>query len=307
MPTFSVSKSIVIHAPQEEVYDYVRDFSNWPEWSPWIVAEPDCRLFYDYDGNGYNWEGKIIGSGAMKVVGEEKPNSIHYDLQFLKPWKSQADVSFLFKQADGGVEVTWTLESALPFFMFFMKKMMVAMVGMDYQRGLMMLKDRVETGTNPCRLSFGEKTYGPIHYIGLTRECSTREIGPSMEEAFPRLHAMLEETEIQPVAPPMAIYHKFDPVREFTRYTLAMPVSEPRDVPSGFVSGDLPEMKAYTVTLTGPYRHLPNAWAAGMMRSRAKVFASRRDIRPFEVYESDPENISEDGIVTVVYFPVKDT
>lgn len=307
MPKFSVSKSIVIDSSLEQVFDYVRDFKNWSDWSPWGVAEPDCSLTYDSDGKGYQWNGKIIGSGSMKIIGETRPSQIDYDLQFLKPWKSQADVSFFFKSVDGGVEATWTLDSSLPFFMFFMKNMMTVMVGMDYERGLLMLKDRMEKGYVPSKLSFGSEKVEPIHYLGVTSTCSTDQIGPSMESDFGTMREMINKTGIEPLGPPLAIYHKFDLVKKTTLYTLGFPVGASTEAPTGFVLGDIPSTKAYTVTHTGPYHHLHNAWAAGMMRSRAKVFKSRRDVRPFEIYTNDPENVPEDEIETVVYFPEKES
>lgn len=307
MPDFSVSKSIVIDAPVEEVFDFIRDFKTWPEWSPWMVAEPDCSLTYDSGGKGYRWEGDIIGSGGMNIVGEDRPGRIDYDLQFIKPWKSRADVSFQFRSVEGGVEVTWTMDSALPFFMFFMKNTMIAVIGMDYQRGLLRLKARIETGSVPSKLSFGEKKFGPVRYLGIVSECSTEEIGPSMESGLGKMHAMLSETGIEPLGPPLAIYNKFDIVKGITRYTLAVPVPEPTEAPAGFVTGLIPEIFTYTVTHTGPYHHLHNAWAAGMMRSRSKVFKARKDMPPFEVYESDPQLVPEDEIVTTVYFPAKES
>ena len=39
MPVFPVRKSIRIAAPAQQVYDLVRDFKSWPEWSPWLIAE----------------------------------------------------------------------------------------------------------------------------------------------------------------------------------------------------------------------------------------------------------------------------
>jgi len=42
----------------------------------------------------------------------------------LKAWKSKAEVKMMFEEIKGGTEVVWSLESALPFFMLFMKGMM---------------------------------------------------------------------------------------------------------------------------------------------------------------------------------------
>ena len=50
MPKVSVRKSIVIDAPLEKVYEFVRDFKPWPAWSPWLITDPECKVSYADDG-----------------------------------------------------------------------------------------------------------------------------------------------------------------------------------------------------------------------------------------------------------------
>ena len=76
------------------------------------------------------------------------------DLTFLKPWKSQAKVAFYLKEEGASTQVRWTIDSGIPFFLFWMKKQMEIFVGMDYDRGLTMLKDLVETGSSNSTLTF---------------------------------------------------------------------------------------------------------------------------------------------------------
>ncbi len=46
-----------------------------------------------------------------------------------------------------------------------MKNMMQALIGMDYERGLLMLKDYLETGTVACQLSIQGKPNSPAQLI----------------------------------------------------------------------------------------------------------------------------------------------
>ena len=164
MPAFNVHKSIVIDAPVSQVFATVRDFKTWSKWSPWLIADPECTLNFDTDDEGYSWDGPVAGSGAMRIEEALTNQEIRYDLTFLKPWKSTAKFQLEFEEAEGGTEVNWKMQSSLPFFMFFMKGMMVAMIGMDYTRGLAMLKDFVETENVPSVLTFGEDRFktGPL-------------------------------------------------------------------------------------------------------------------------------------------------
>ena len=44
-------------------------------------------------------------------------------------------VDFYLKSNENSTEVNWTMDSSLPFFMFWMKNQMVEFIGMDYDRG----------------------------------------------------------------------------------------------------------------------------------------------------------------------------
>jgi len=150
MPAFSSSASIVIKAPPAKIRTALTDFNTWPVWSPWLYSEPDANVNYvgtvHEPGHGYNWKGKKTGEGSMELVSSED-NHVYCDLQFIKPFKSSAKVRFdLVEQADASTEVSWVMDSQLPFFMFFMKGMMIAFIRSDFTRGLRLLKDYIEEG-----------------------------------------------------------------------------------------------------------------------------------------------------------------
>lgn len=308
MPAFTVEKSATIRAPRAQVFALVRDFRKWEEWSPWLLAEPEVKPKYTENPDGYSWEGGIIGAGEMLLEREVPGEAMDCKLTFLKPWKSVCAVRFFFEDAGNGTKVTWRMDSALPFFMFFLKGTMTAMIGMDYERGLNMLKDLAETGSVPSKLEFAGKTFaGGFAYVGLKSEGGTKDIGPLMEADMGRLGKWLQETGTAPAGAPFAIYHKWDPVKGIVRYTIGFPVSEvPANLAGGFVSGEVPACDVYQIKHTGAYRHLGNAWSSGMMRSRAKVFRHGKQMPPFEIYETDPTSVSDEKeIVTTVNFPMK--
>lgn len=307
MPKFNVSKSIFIEAPVNQVYTLVRDFRQWPAWSPWLIAEPDSRMDYSADGKSYMWEGKITGSGEMVITGENPPQSIDYQLTFLKPWKSVNSARFLFSEKNGGTEVTWTMEGSLPFFMFWMKSMMSGFIGADYQRGLMMLKALLETGSVPSKLDFtGEKSFPGFRYVGVKTRCPIPDLAANMQRDMGKLKAWLGKSGHPPSGSPFSICHKWDLVKGTANYTLAFPFdAAPSDFPDDFVSGAIPACKVYQVRHTGPYRFLGNAWAAGVMHGRAKVYTADGKTDAFEIYENDPATVPENELVTVLHFPMK--
>lgn len=307
MPAIHLSKSITVAVSPEVAYESVRDFKQWPAWSPWLIVEPGCEVTFSEDGSSYSWDGEVIGSGSLTVKKEIIPDQIDLDLVFLKPWKSQADVKMNFVGAGEGAEITWTMNSSLPFFLFWMKKMMIAAVGMDYERGLSMLKDHLETGVVPSQLGFSEESFEATNLVGITSSCSVAHIGDSMEADLATLNDWLAETGAKPVGPPRSVYHKWDIVKKKASYTIGFPMTASEDpLPEGLGWIELPSMKTFAIRHTGPYRHLGNAWSAGIMRERGKQLCQRRGVHPFEIYETMPGEVSEEETVTVVHFPLKD-
>ena len=307
MPKIAIRKSIVIDAPVERVYAVVRDFKQWPIWSPWLIADPDCTVTFAEDGRSYSWDGDVAGAGGMEVMSEESPGSIVCKLTFLRPWKSLADVRFKFTEKSGGTEVVWSMDSSLPFFMFFFKKMMEGFIGMDYQRGLDMLKDYVECGAVPSKLEFpGSSSLAGFNFVGVRAKSQMKDMGTAMERDFEKIKSWMSESELEPAAAPFSIYHKWDVVRGSAEYTIGIPLKGlPTALPNDLVSGSVPDCEVYKVKHKGPYRYLGNAWASGIMHARNKQFRQNRSIHPFEIYESDPTSTPEGELLTVVHFPAK--
>lgn len=307
MPKFYVSKSIVINAPTARVYENIRNLTHWKEWSPWLILEPGAEVTISDDRHSYSWKGSRLGSGNMTVTNEKEHEWIEYDLRFLTPFRSQADIRFELTSKGQQTEVTWLMNSSLPWFLFFMTKSMAAFLGMDFQRGLYLLKDLSEDGTVHCQLDFiGTTTYPGCRYIGIHTTCALSELDTKMAENFGRLEQMLADRQVTPAGEPVAIYHHWDVVNGKARYTAGMPVDDvPAELPAGFISGVHPQTAVYTLRHTGPYRHLGNAWGALNSMQRNKEFTANKKVDPFETYSNDPATVPENELITEVHFPVK--
>jgi predicted transcriptional regulator YdeE/uncharacterized protein YndB with AHSA1/START domain len=307
MPKLNISKSIIIDAPVEKVFNAIDDFHTWSHWSPWLIQDPDAKVDVAADGKSYSWVGKRVGSGNMKITGEQKNGTITCDLNFLKPWKSFADVRFTTFPSESGTKVTWFMNSSLPWFMFWMKKRMVAFVGMDYERGLNMLKDYVEDGEVHSRLDFkGYSDFPGCKYIAYKTSSFMETVGEDMTRDFEKIWAFMDGKTDLISGYPFSIYHKFDMVKGGVSYTSGVPVSSiPADLPEGMITGEIPATKIYTLEHTGSYRHLGNAWTTmhGMMR--LKEFKGKRGIHPFETYVNNPGEVPENELITRINFAVK--
>ena len=147
-PTYHVERSIEVAAPAEVVFAQLDDFREWAKWSPWEKIDPGKQKTHEgiprTVGASYAWKGNDrAGSGKMTIQ-ERVPNErLAIELQFLAPFKSQAETYFAVAPASADkVRVTWSMDGHSGFvgklFGLFMD--MDSMIGPDYDKGLVALK-----------------------------------------------------------------------------------------------------------------------------------------------------------------------
>ena len=308
---FEVEKSIIVEKPPELLFEVIGDFSIWPKWSPWLCMEPDCTYATAGDagktGHRQEWSGKIIGAGNMTIVASRQDESLDYALEFLKPWKSRASVQFRLSAKGDRTEVTWRMQSALPVFLFFMKKNMEASLGGDFERGLAMLKELVETGAvaSAVRVS-GAEPRQEMYYVGKHRTCSMKEMESAMNRDLTEMSELRTSDRLPKPTGVVTLYHRFDPVKQVAEYTSGyVYAAPPKEVGEGTVTGRLPMHDALRVNHKGAHRHLGNAWAAAMgcARSGYKV---NKSLPMYEVYTDAPQNVPEANMQTDIYLPHSD-
>lgn len=307
MPKMNISRSKHIDASSENIFSILSDFNHWKAWSPWLIMEPETVVTVRDDSKYYEWKGSRIGQGNMTITGEVENQSVDYDLMFLTPWKSESKVRFEIEPNGSGCEVTWFMDGSLPFFMFWMKKMMEAFVGMDYERGLNLLKEYIEDGAVKSKLEFkGESSYPGTHYIGVKSTCSIEQMGEQMMTDFGKLHAYKSSHEGDSFGNVFSIYHKWDMVKQQVTYTACLGVgTAASDLSNGLVAGEVPATKVYTLRHIGPYAHLGNAWSTLYAMQRGKEFKHSKRIHPFEVYVNDPQEVSLEELITDIHFAIR--
>ncbi len=307
MPRMFVERKIDVKANPRTVFPYLNDLEKWQLWSPWLIMDPATEVKIASDHKSYSWVGKRTGEGEMKILSEKENEQVEYDLRFIKPWKSQADVKIRLKEAAEGTEVSWTMESSLPFFLFWMKKMMEAFVGMDFMRGLHMLKDLSEESKVNSKLDFeGQSTFEGCDYIGIKNQTTMSRLGEDMSQDFERLEKWASENKEHLTGEPFSLYHKWDMVKGKVVYTSGFMVkNDSVNVPSDFVKGNIPKTRVNVIKHTGPYHHLGNAWSSQHSMLRAKEFKLNKKIPGFETYQNRPGETPENQLSTRIYFPIK--
>jgi len=149
---FNVNRSIEIDKPLVEVYQYLKYVRNQEHWSPWKKKDPDMKQEYiGTDGEvGFlsKWEGnKDVGMGEQEVIKIVENESIHVQMRFFKPWKSESEASTrVVALGDHKTKVTWGFFgiNKVPANIFMLFFNMDKAVGGDFEEGLISLKTILE-------------------------------------------------------------------------------------------------------------------------------------------------------------------
>lgn len=310
MPSYRVQRSTTIAAPTDQVFQTVTDYRTWPNWSPWLCMEPNAQLTFSDDASSvgavYSWQGELVGEGEIEHKQLEAPRSIDDEIRFAKPFRSTARVSFDLEDAQEGTRITWHMGGKLPWFLFWMRPQLETFIGMDYERGLKMLKEYVETGEIQSRTKIaGVQPVGPLRMIGIRNTCAIDDVGTSVQESFERAAQRMPEAGLPTDGECITVYHTFDvKARQFDYTTgfVVPPDAEP--VPQGLSQWSLPAVNALAVEHVGRYDHLGNAWSAAHQYARCKKLKQSK-AGSFEIYKNDPAETAPADQRTMIYLPLK--
>lgn len=149
---FNIEKSIIINKPAEEVINRVANLNFYSHWNPWQKSDPTASSTITGTpktaGHKYEWVGKKIGMGSLTLLNMDEKH-VHFDLEFLKPWKSKAKDNWLFEPWGDGNEtkVTWQNSGGLPWpVASLMGPMINKNLNLQFQQGLNNLKEMCEGG-----------------------------------------------------------------------------------------------------------------------------------------------------------------
>ncbi|MFH4357076.1 SRPBCC family protein [Vibrio diabolicus] len=304
MLSYQVSRSIEINKNQSEIIGYLKDFNNWPDWSPWIILEPSCELtFSDNQGHvgaGYQWNGQRIGTGAI-VLESTQEHRLDMELHFFRPIKSQGKVTLIVTPSQDGCLVEWQMQSRVPWYLFFLKSMFKSMIEMDYQRGLRMLKSQLETGQVLSDLvEIGNRTLPQVHYIGIKGETTIPELGPVIEEQVQQLKQIVDDKGLSVNGELFCYYQSMDMQTGTFEFITCLPLDNAVTAPEGAVSGTIPESETFVVEHRGEYQFLGNAWALAMNLVRQSGMKAKTSPLGIERYLDNPQETTQDKLRTEV-------
>ncbi len=308
--SYHVKRSIKINTSKDEAFKLVSDFNTLKTWSPWLCMEPDAKVEITNDGKGVGavnkWVGELVGSGEIEHIAINDNVSIDQEIRFIKPFKSKSQVYWQFDDSDGDYEVTWGMKGAMPFFFKFMAKQMEPWIGMDYERGLKMIKDLIEKGSIASDITIeGTTSLDGFKYIAHKVTCPMYEVGDYMKKSFEKINTVCDAKEYD-AGLAFSIYHKFDFTDPECTYSSGVPFKDGLEVSDDLYTDHYPDIKAVKVKFKGDYEHLGNGWAAAFSYMRYKKLKMNKKISPIEIYRTDPrKEPNPENWITDIYIPIK--
>ena len=148
---YSISTSILINRPKNDVFNYVKILKNQENYSKWVMADPNVKLNYiGQDGTiGFisQWESdlKNVGIGEQEIIYINENDSYQVEIRFKKPFEgvSQA-ITTTEAISDNQTKVTTTFLTSTPFPMNVMVPFISKMLKKDMDGNMSRLKANLE-------------------------------------------------------------------------------------------------------------------------------------------------------------------
>ncbi len=303
---FRVSRSLEIEAPAEAVFAAIVDFKSWPQWSPWLIHEPDTAIVYSNDYQQeegyYTWDGKTVGAGKVSHVKITPHSSIDQQIEFKRPFKSVNQISWKFENRGERTLVSWEMAGSMPFLFRFMARRMEPTIGRDYELGLALFNGYMNNAAAHPAISFvGAQLLEDFSYWSIPCNGNLRQLEAARQPAIETLTAAAAGN----TGLALTLYHQFDPLASDYQTEIAIPISDSAPQSNytrrGFKGGSY-----FHMTLQGDHGFIPLGWYALSCHCRMQRIKLDKSRPALEIYHTAPGDVrNSNQIVTALYMPIK--
>lgn len=307
---YLVTKEIFIKAPVKTVFSKVVDLKEWENWSPWIKMDPGMKNSYskttDEVGASQEWVGEVTGTGKQEITKIDGHKTIEFRTEFFSPFKSISFPRFELHDQDQGTLVKWHMEAVLPWFMLPLVGMMKMFIGRDFQRGLKMLKEYVETGKVLSQTKYeGISSVLGQQYIGIKTKSNMAHIAADMSRDFDALMKYVSEHKLKTNGVPFSLTHSYNLKSGDYEYTAGIGLASDHRPEGNLYIGSYPTISALKVLHTGSYSNLDTSWTAAMSWMRAKKLKKSKPGLAFEFYLDNPSATPAEKLRTEICIGIR--
>lgn len=148
--SYAVNREVIINAPLQKVFDYIRHIRNWDNFNKPAMADPnEKREFKGTDGTIgfiYAWSGNSkVGQGEKEIMSIDEGKNIQTEIRFTKPFKVTGYTSMATEAlTDQQTKVIFSNSSTLMYPLNFMLLFVEKGIARDMDASLKMLKNILE-------------------------------------------------------------------------------------------------------------------------------------------------------------------
>ena len=237
--SYHIERSIEIEASREIVYEQVRLFKNFTNWSPWHFMDNDMKTSIEGSdgevGTVYKWSSnnKNVGKGSQKLV-SVKPGRLDYDIDMgLEPSKSY----FLLEGDSAKSKITWAMDMYLPFLMkaggLFTD--LNGFVGKDFENGLANLKKYCEALAPKKYRGYKvvETELVPTYYAAVRQVVEFQNIPKFFTDNFGMAVQEAEKVGAKMAGHPSGLFWSYDTLAMKTDMAAGVPLDKQVKIMSG--------------------------------------------------------------------------
>ena len=143
-----------IGVSQTEAYEVLRNFERFPEWSPYLVTDPEQKNHVTGEvgevGSSFHWEGVVEKSEGKQTLAVLKDNKyLRMECDITKPFKDQPTFEYQINETANGIEIIQTFELKCSGFSRFMMRLfgVEKQIAATNELGLTRLKSLLENET----------------------------------------------------------------------------------------------------------------------------------------------------------------
>ena len=163
----TVSRSVVINAPESAIFPYLNNLHQFEDWSPWKARDPQLAVSYGGPESGQGarvtWSSKkpSIGTGSMEISEAQPSRRIDLVVNFNG---LDGTSSYDVVPSGSGSKVIWTFgyESGTNPLKRWKALMLDGFVGAEYRTGLDRLKEKIESERRPTEPSISVVPEGGV-------------------------------------------------------------------------------------------------------------------------------------------------
>lgn len=302
-----------IEAHHATVFALVNDFHRLALWSPWIHTDSNVRILYSGPDRGVDatmtWDGTIIGSGTQTITVSRPFEHVASVINPGEP--AEAKTWFNLEGSDGTTTITWGFENDHGFNLVgrYFTLVLGNIVQRDYEKGLVNLTVLAESlpGADFSDLEIEHLVVEPneIAYLAATATPEPTAISAALGDAYFEILNYMDEHHLQLAGAPLSITHSFSGAEIL--FDAAIPVRGATDS----TPRDHAKVKL-RLSYAGPVirvRHIGSYRALGATHQKIAAYLAalgiERNGRAWESYVSDPTKVSEDRLLTYLYYPIR--